>query len=64
MADLGWVDIVFFPLPHFVWAGGNAEVAEQLGKMVVVDHPKLKSTQLRFAMRWATLYTEAFVMTQ
>ena len=33
----------------------EAEVAEQVGKMV--EHPKLKSTQPRFARIWATLYS-------
>ena len=48
LANLGWVDLILtVPL---AWAGGNlAEVAEQLGKMVVVEQPKSISTQPRFA---------------
>ena len=42
-------------MPDSAWAGGIlAEAAEHLGKMV--EHPKLKSTQPRFARRWVTLY--------
>ena len=41
-------------VPPSAWADGNlAELAEQLGKMV--EHPKSKSTQPRFARRWVTL---------
>ena len=46
---------MFHPLPGSAWADGNlAELAEQLGKMV--EHPKTKSIQPRFARRWVTLY--------
>ena len=43
------------PLPSSAWADGKlAELAEQLGKMV--EHPKSKSTQPRFARRCVDLY--------
>ena len=43
------------PLPGSAWADGKlAELAEHLGKMV--EHPKPKSTQPRFARRCVTLY--------
>ena len=44
-------------VPPSPWADGKgklAELSEQLGKMV--EHPKSKSTQPRFARRWVTLY--------
>ena len=43
------------PLPGSAWADGKlAELAKHLGKMV--EHPKSKPTQPRFARSWATLY--------
>ena len=42
-------------VPPSAWADGKlAELAEQLGKMV--ENPKSKSTQPRFARRWVPLY--------
>ena len=55
---LGWLWFwLFHPLPGSAWADGKlAELAEQLGKMV--EHPKSKSTQPKFAKRWTSLYKQ------
>ena len=58
LANLGWAEFDFgcsTSLPGSAWADGKfAELAEQLGKMV--EHPKSKSTQPRFARRCVALY--------
>ena len=51
-ANFGWVD---FDDGSAGADGKLAELAEQLGKMV--EHPKSKSAQPRFARRWVPLYT-------
>ena len=59
LANLSWVDFDFGCSTLCLvlspdWADGKlAELAEQLGKMV--EHPKSKSTQPRFARIWVPL---------
>ena len=52
VANLGWVDLDLGSFPGW-WAATVATYCPSR----MVEHPKSKSTQPRFATRWVTLYT-------